>query len=207
MIRLPGWNGAAFSEGSDGDLRNDDEARSRFSAALGLAGEWAVIHQVHGHEVIRVDAAGVAGHADALWTTEPGLPLAVFTADCFGVVLGSPGAVGVAHAGWRGVRSGVVGALREEMAMNGHQPINAVVGPGIRSCCFEVGPEVAEGFPQHQAMTTWGTTSVDLPAGISAQLAGSVVWSVDFCTFHDVGWFSHRRERTPKRLASVGWVP
>jgi YfiH family protein len=207
MIRPPSRNGAAFSEASDGDLRNDPAARGRASRALDIPATWASVHQVHGGDVLQVSSPGEAGVADALWTTVTGLPVAVFTADCFGVVLHSDGAVGVAHAGWRGADSGVVANLHEEMTRAGHEPWKAEIGPGIGSCCFEVGPEVAERFHGHTTETTWGTTSVDLTRAISAQIEGVDAWAVDGCTHHEGAWFSHRRDATSQRLAALGWLP
>lgn len=207
MIRPPSRNGVAFSEATDGDLRGDIAARTRASQALGVTDEWATVRQVHGRGVVRVGAAGDAGAADALWTTASGLPLAVFTADCFGVVLHSDAAVGVAHAGWRGADAGVVAALRDEMGLAGHDPIRAEIGAGIGPCCFEVGPEVAERFKDHVGETTWGTTSVDLVNAIEGQLAGIATWYVDGCTHHEDTWFSHRRDQTGRRLGTIGWLP
>lgn len=206
MIRPPGWSGVAFSERSDGDIRNDPGSRSGVSRRLGIDDEWAEVTQVHGATVIRVTAPGPAGEADALWTTERGLPLAVFTADCFGVVLSCDHAVGVAHAGWRGAAANVVEKLRATMSEAGHAPQRAALGPGIGPCCFEVGPEVADLFDE-VATTNWGTTSVDLRAALSAQLPGLEMWIADDCTFHDEGWFSHRSDGTSRRLASIGWLP
>ncbi len=206
MIRPPGMDRVAFSERADGDLRSDLRARAVFSEELAISDRWATARQVHGDAVVAVDHAGVAGEADAVWTSTPGLPVAVFTADCFGVVLVSEEAVGVAHAGWRGARSGVVSMLRAEMADAGHVPKFGAVGPGIGSCCFEVGPEVATSFPDDVATTTWGTTSVDLVGSLRRQLDGVQLWIADACTFHEDHWFSHRRDATTRRLATVGWL-
>lgn len=205
MMQPPGWDGVAFTDGSDGDIRNDPAARRAVAERLGVSRQWAETQQVHGSEVRRVASPVVAGEADALWTGEPGLPLAIFTADCFGIVLGAPGAVGVAHAGWRGAASGVVTRLREEMSDSGHPPERAAVGPGIGPCCFEVGAEVAEKFPGHVAETRWGTTSVDLHGFVVGQLEGLEVWSSGGCTMHEEGWFSHRATGTTSRLATIGW--
>lgn len=207
MIRPPGWDGVAFSDRADGDLRGDPGARERAAHALEISEDWAMVRQVHGNVVKRVSRPGEAGEADALWTTQSGLPVAVFTADCFGVVLVAPGAVGVAHAGWRGADSDVVHRLVDEMSGSGHAPSRAAIGPGIGPCCFEVGPEVAERFEARQiAETTWGTTSVDLPDVVTAQLGGLEVWSSDSCTFHEEGWFSHRQDGTSARMAAIGWL-
>lgn len=206
-MQPPGWDGVAFTDSSDGDIRNDSEARRAVADRLGVSRQWAEVRQVHGSEVRRVESPGIAGDADALWTGEPGLPLSVFTADCFGIVLRAPDAVGVAHAGWRGAASGVVPRLREEMSDGGHPPDRAAVGPGIGPCCFEVGAEVARRFPGRVAETRWGTASVDLPGVVVDQLDGLEVWSSGACTMHEEGWFSHRATGTTNRLATIGWLP
>lgn len=206
MIRPTGRNGVTFSQAVDGDLRRDELARHALADRLGLNRDWAEVIQVHGNTVIRAEGAGVTPDADALWTTDTDLPLAVYTADCFGVVLSAPGAVGVAHAGWRGVASGVVRILRDEMVSSGQPPDWAALGPGIGPCCFEIGPEVAERFPGHTSKTSWGTPSVDLRRAIQEQLEGLDSWVAPFCTYHDDGWLSHRKTGTSQRLATVGWL-
>ena len=207
MIRPPGVDGVAFTEAGDGDQRMDPRSQAVVSAALGVPDEWASVRQVHGNLVHRVSRPGEAGEGDALWSTVSDLPLAVFTADCFGVVLHAPHAVGVAHAGWRGSRAGLLTKLRDEMAASGHAPTRAAVGPGIGACCFEVGDEVAIEFDGFTTSTTWGTTSVDLPSFIASELSHLEVWNADACTLHRPGWFSHRRDQTQARMASIGWLP
>ncbi|MEA1903377.1 MAG: polyphenol oxidase family protein [Actinomycetota bacterium] len=198
--------GAAFSEASDGDIRGSLDARASLSEALGISADWATVTQVHGSRVVRASAPGLLGEADAIWTTVRDLPLAVFTADCYGVVLASASSTGVAHVGWRGARSGIVSALRAEMSNYGEPVTRAAMGPGIAGCCFEVGEDVLAEFPEDAAMTTWGTNSVDLPRFIDRELEGLEVWGVSDCTRHDEGWFSHRGSGTLERLATVGWL-
>ncbi len=207
MIRPPGWDGVAFTDAGDGDQRLDAAAREQVSGVLGIPSDWAWVRQEHGVEVRVVDSPGDHGVADSLWTTVRGLPLAVFTADCFGVVVQAPGAVGVAHAGWRGVSSGVVPALMAAMGEAGHEPTGAAIGPGIGACCFEVGAEVTGGFEGHGAVTTWGSASVDLQGAIREQVEGLEVVESGGCTRHENGWFSHRRDGTTSRLATLGWLP
>jgi YfiH family protein len=206
MNRPPGVDGAAFTGAEDGDQRNDLTARSAVSSWLGIPRDWATVRQVHGIMLARADRPGEIGDADALWTDLPHLPLAVFTADCFGVVLTAESAVGVAHAGWRGAADGVVSALRSEMTARGHPPISAAIGPGIGPCCFEVGPDVAERFPEHLSETRWGATSVDLAAAIQKDLGGLDLWVFGACTMHEESLYSHRRTRTAQRIATIAWV-
>lgn len=206
MIIPPLSGGMSFTEAIDGDMRHDPNACQRLSLACHIADQWATVRQEHGAVVHRVERAGRAGAGDALWTTAADVPLVVFTADCVGVIIRSHDAVGVAHAGWRGVIAGVVTELREAMDKAGHPPVRAAIGPGIGPCCFEVGPEVADQFPQATSETTWGTVSVDLKSAIGRQLDGIETWVADGCTRHQPGWFSHRRDETRSRLATVGWI-
>src|SRR5690606_5378022 len=90
VLERVGFTGAA-----EGDVRHDDDARRRVSERLGIAADWATVRQVHGATVHRVTVPGWAGEGDAVWTEEPGLPVAVFTADCLGVAVVADGAVGV----------------------------------------------------------------------------------------------------------------
>ena len=189
--------GVAFTTAADGDMRRDHQARER----LGLA-EWATVQQVHGATVVEVTGSGDHGEADGMFTTEAGLALAVFTADCMGVVLRGPGRVAVVHAGWRGAAAGVVANAVARMGV-----VNSVhIGPHIRPCCFEVGPEVSARFVGHLGRTRQGTTSVDLASAVAAQLPIEPE-IIDRCTRCGSDTFSHRRNGTRERLAAVGWVP
>ena len=205
MIRHPDQSGVAFSQASDGDQRNL-ESRQRFSAQAGAPPSWALVRQVHGNVVHRAISEGVVGEGDAVWTSVPDLAVAILTADCFAVAMGSDNGVGVAHSGWRGAKAGVVTALRSAMTAGGAEPTWAAVGPGIRDCCFEVGPEVAAEFAGFTALTSWGTASVDLCGVIDRQLRGLQTWSLESCTFSDPGWFSHRKDASRMRLATIGWL-
>ena len=83
--------------------------------------------------------------ADASWADRPGPVCAVLTADCLPVVFASAEGVAVAHAGWRGLASGVL--EKTVAALPGpREGWQAWIGPGIGACCFEVGAEVGEAF-------------------------------------------------------------
>jgi purine-nucleoside/S-methyl-5'-thioadenosine phosphorylase / adenosine deaminase len=92
-----------------------------------------------------------AARGDALFTDQPGLLVAVRTADCLPVLLADRRrcAVAAVHAGWRGALSGVVEkAVGEMRRLFGTRPrdVLAALGPSIRVCCYEVGPEIEEAF-------------------------------------------------------------
>jgi len=107
-------------------------------------------HQVHGGAV-HVPASGDAPadtfrvEADALVATAPGMAVAIRVADCVPVLLADPasGRVAAAHAGWRGVVKGVVGAALDALDPSDPSAVIAAIGPSIGPCCFEVGDDVA----------------------------------------------------------------
>jgi purine-nucleoside/S-methyl-5'-thioadenosine phosphorylase / adenosine deaminase len=107
--------------------------------------------QVHGADVAAAPAGGgYAGEADVLTTTERGVPLAVFTADCLPIVLFDPDvrALVVAHVGWRGTVKGAQTAAVRALAALGGRPARAhvVIGPAIGPCCYEVDEPVIGDF-------------------------------------------------------------
>lgn len=207
MIRPEGFRGAAFGEAADGDARQDPTARERLSAALAIPSEWATVRQVHGATVAVAEHPGHLGDADAIVTTVPGLPIVVATADCLPIIIEGDGGVAVVHAGWRGAASGVVAAARQALAQVGVEPCRAAVGPGIGSCCFEVGAEVAQRFESTAHSTTrWGTRSVDLPAVVSEDLSGLDIWNSGVCTYCGDGLNSYRKTSTPDRQVAVAWL-
>ena len=207
MIEPPGFRGVAFTSVRQGDLRHDAAARRSVSGELNLSDAWATVDQVHGGTVVEARGPGSFGRADALYTSQSGLPVAVFTADCLAVVIEADRGVGIAHAGWRGLVAGVVENLRTSMEASGWTLLRGAIGPGIGPCCFEVGPEVAARFPANISKTTWGTVSVDLSQAVVAQLEGLDVWEAEGCTSCGVGFFSHRRDGTINRMAGIGWLP
>lgn len=206
MIRPPGFRGVAYTTAADGDLRHDAAARSLVAAGLMIPDDWATVRQVHGGIVLQASEPGELDDADGIYTARPGLPAAVFTADCLSIAIEADRAVGIAHAGWRGVVAGVVDNLRNAMHAAGWEPLRAAIGPGIGPCCFEVGPEVAEQFPAHMATTSWGTVSVDLPAAVANQLDGLDPWQAKMCTRCSDGFFSFRRDQTAARMAGIVWL-
>jgi YfiH family protein len=88
---------------------------------------------------------------DALITDAPGILLSVRVADCLPILLADPRqhAVAAVHAGWRGTLARIVektvGVMRQVFGSD-PRDLMAAVGPGIRACCYEVGPEVVEAF-------------------------------------------------------------
>jgi hypothetical protein len=191
--------------GSSGD-REDAvrENRRRVLQALGLSGaHLATAGLVHGAEVATARAPGHTPGCDALLTRERGIALAITTADCLPIILTLPGTVAVAHCGWRGTLAGLPArALDACCAAAGAAPreVTAHLGPCIRPCCYEVGPEVARQFPASVGSVVEGRHRLDLAAAARLQLLDSgvppeAIFDTRACTCCSPGWyFSHRRD-------------
>ena len=112
--------------------------------------------QTHSDIVRRVGRADRNGldhrdypECDGLITNEPGVGLVVFTADCTPILLHDPvtGAVGAAHAGWRGTAADIAGKTVHAMVREfGCDPadIRAAIGPNIGGCCFQTDADVPQ---------------------------------------------------------------
>lgn len=185
----------------------DEPERRRAADELGISPEWAFVTQVHGITVMRATTPGLLGEADAVFTTREALPIAIATADCVPVVLEGAGFAAVIHAGWRGASAGVVQQTVGALSAAGLTVSRAAIGPGIGPCCYEVGEEVAERFPDFSRTTTWGTTSVDIAGSIAESLGGIPVWRSERCTFTDTELHSYRQNRTALRQVTVAWLP
>ena len=167
------------------------------------AGEFAILV-----EEIRGPGAAARAARAIQESMRPAFPVAgqeVFTST----------AIGIAHAGWRGLAAGVlentVAAMRCAPAR-----IAAWLGPAIGPKAFEVGPDVHEAFVKEDpdAAAAFVATSprkwhADLAALARRRLARSGVRAVtggELCTHSDPSrFFSFRRDGTSGRMAAFIW--
>jgi YfiH family protein len=111
-----------------------------------------IMRQVHSDTVHRLSAVPAGKlEGDALMTDVPGLLLVIRTADCLPVFLvdAKNRAAAAVHCGWRGTEKRILERAVQAMSKAyGSEPgaILAALGPCIGSACYEVGPEVREGF-------------------------------------------------------------
>ncbi|MEZ5660224.1 MAG: peptidoglycan editing factor PgeF [Burkholderiaceae bacterium] len=188
------------------------------------------VQQIHGTDVRIVDAAIdvhahrdalplMLGQADALVSTRSDLALVILCADCLPVMItdAQGGAIGIAHAGWRGLAGGVientVAAMRALLPSDAS--LLAWVGPGIGPLHFEVGDEVRQAFLARDgsaqrafvAGRQAGKWYADLPALALRRLRSAGVSRVamsGLCTFSNrERFYSHRREAPTGRMAAV----
>jgi YfiH family protein len=196
------------------------ENRRRVREGLNLPAEPAWLEQVHGTRVADLDAPeehGGAG-ADAVVTRRAGRVCAVQVADCLPVLFAARdgSAVGVAHAGWRGLAAGVLEATVAALAAAPEELI-AWLGPAISARHFEVGSEVRQAFLERDPGASGAFTpndrgrwQCDLGALAQRRLAALGVAEVSgggCCTYADpVRFFSFRRDGRCGRMAALIWL-
>jgi len=163
--------------GLDPALVKDDApaAGEHLAAAFGLKGV-AFCEQVHGKTVVSVDSGGVAGPADAIVTNTGFIALMGRSADCPIILAADPirGAVGMAHASWRGTAGRIASELIIRMVSEyDSRPEHIVAGicPSAGPCCYEVGRDVVQavvggvgGHAERFFQSRDGKTFLDLPA-------------------------------------------
>ena len=145
----------AFGRGDT--MENVEKNLHILASALDFDPEKFVLTRQTHSDIVRVvtqaDCKGLCHRdypeSDALVTNTPGVALLVFTADCTPILLHDPvtGAVGAAHAGWRGTYQAIGAKAVQAMVENfGCDPknIRAAIGPNIGACCFETDADVPE---------------------------------------------------------------
>ncbi len=133
--------------------------RNRLMLAEAISGDAGTpiltLRQFHSNCVVHAVAADAARQrphkADGQMTDEPGLLLAIQTADCIPVLVADRKrrAVAAFHAGWRGTLKRIVesGIGRMRLAFGSRpEDLVAAIGPGIGACCYAVGEEVFSAF-------------------------------------------------------------
>lgn len=195
------------------------ENRRRLRALLPAEPHW--LRQVHGRNVLFVaseQASGTEHEADASVTVLPHVVCAVLVADCLPVLLADQQgeAVGVAHAGWRGLANGVIEATVAAFPCSPTRLV-AWLGPAIGPKVYEVGDEVRAAFLAHDASaaaafvpTRPGHWLADLYTLARQRLSACGVQQVGgggFCTHAQAErFYSFRRDRITGRMAALVWL-
>lgn len=182
------------------------------------------LEQVHGSDHVWVEQSAGPLRADAALSCSPGVVCAVMVADCLPVYLCDDAgtAVGIVHAGWRGLSAGIVEKSVAAMPIDPGR-IMAWLGPAIGPAHFEVGDEVRTIFIDHdpyaaqafkpaenpltQPLQKWYADIFQLVrlrlmnAGVHRIYGGGI------CTYSDpVRFFSYRRDGSTGRMAALIWL-
>jgi hypothetical protein len=110
------------------------------------------MRQLHSDIIHRIDETPAKSlEGDALMTDVPGFLLVIRTADCLPAFLVDEAnqAIAAVHCGWRGTEKRILERAVQAMGeAYGSKPADmlAALGPCIGAACYEVGPDVRQGF-------------------------------------------------------------
>ncbi len=202
------------------DCRDVERNRALLRQHLPASPLW--LKQVHGtHPVVMENAQTEVPEGDAALSTTPGSVCAIMVADCLPVFLcdTAGSAVGIAHAGWRGLSGGIIERTIAAMERKSDE-LMAWLGPAIGPQHFEVGVDVYEAFVRHDAQAEhafvpisgsgqqkWLVDIFLLACQRLAKQGVSRVYGGGICTFSDPErFFSYRRDGETGRMAALIWM-
>jgi len=187
-------------------------ARNRESLSH-LVGQVQFMNQIHGDDFVIVNKlTDIDPTCDALITTTAGIGLAVLVADCIPLLLSSKTVIAAVHVGRKGLVNSIARKVIHEMRRLGATAIHAQLGASICGRCYEVpeamADEVARTHPAAHALTRGGTSALDLPKALIAELVSQAVTyeASTQCTLENNEYFSYRRHNITGRNAGVIWL-
>lgn len=216
--RMGGVSTAQYRSLNLGEHVGDDpgcvrENRRRMVSACELPAEPAWLDQVHGKQVVIDPPAAARLQADAIVSRKSESVCAVMIADCLPILLvsGTGDEIAAAHAGWRGLASGVLEATVAAFD-SGRADMLAWLGPAISQQYFEVGDEVKKAFTDHDPAAAQcfvgndrGRWQADLYGLARQRLVAAGIQQIyggNYCTYADTRrFFSFRRDGQCGRMA------
>jgi len=188
--------------------------RARVARELPAQPLW--LDQVHGDHVIEVGASTFSHKllqppvADASFTRQVGVVLAIMVADCLPIVLASCDGkeIALVHAGWRGLANGILERVVEKFKST---ELQAWLGPAIGPCHYEVDHKVRDSFQNDEGFVKGRDSQhwmFDLCEQARNQLLVQGVSSVTasgICTACDDRFYSHREMSPTGRFGIFLW--
>jgi len=210
--------GMHVKDGHNSVLKN----RQRLSRYLKLPAEPVWLNQVHGNSIIQIDSQVdleiTDKTADGSYSREANKVCVVTTADCLPLLLCDDEGAQIAaiHIGWRGFSKNIISVALEKFAC-AHDKLMAWLGPCISADHYEIDATVFNasrkifaGAEECFIETCMGHWLMDLKLLVSKQLITLEVGHIyisPYCTYSDqTRFFSHRRDGTTGRMASLIWI-
>jgi len=179
-------------------------------------GEWNWLTQEHGTEIVWLEdderSLGIRG--DALATISSQKVIAITVADCLPLLLTEQsGILSLMHLGWRGIEGGLLEKTLQFIRSKSSEPITAILGPCIDTCCYEFGQNelriLVEKYGEKiVGRTNKGSIAFDMRACVKEILKSSNVeikYEEDSCTKCDSRYWSFRADGTGKRQVMIAW--
>jgi YfiH family protein len=194
------------------------ENRKILKVQFDLPSEPIWINQTHSSICVNAASIKTTIDADASYSSKVGVVCGIMTADCLPVFVSRKDGtmVGIAHAGWRGLVSGVIDNLVSSFNAEGGD-LAVHLGPAISKNFFEVGEEVKDLYLSKNIEFKRSfyiknkKNYLDLYDAARVILEGFQINSIsggDRCTFQESSdFFSYRRDGISSgRMAHLIWM-
>jgi hypothetical protein len=190
--------------------------RNNFPGAFSIR-DSILMDQEHGDEIHVIKDGERPRRGDGVILVERNVAGIIKTADCLAVIVVEPDypIAAIVHAGWRGTAQKITQKAVEKMVRLGAQrdKMTALLGPSIRSCCYEVGEDVCgifkkEGFSEEVFKKKNGSVHLDLRQAnveLLAEAGVDRIYDTGFCTCCTDGIFASYR-RGERALRQINFV-
>jgi polyphenol oxidase len=165
--------------------------------------------------VTEAEAGKYLLNIDALVTNNPNIFLSVTAADCLPVYFcdSATESFGIAHASWHGLIGGILENVVKKMQESFRsrpENIQVIIGPHIKSCHYEVGPEVVAKFAPQNIEERGGRLFADLGAEAVERLRNSGVSDIvnsQECTYdNSEKFYSARRDKSEPLQGMAAYI-
>ena len=192
--------------------------RSLLSSHYDLPSSPVWINQTHSNISVDADSISSIVEADASYSKKMGTVCGVLTADCLPIFVSNKEgtAIGIAHAGWRGLVDGIIESLIKSFDSDAEDLI-VHLGPAISQLSFEVGKEVKSQYlSKNENFTScfnflndkYYLDLYDAARVVLHSFGVSSISGGDSCTYKESDqYFSYRRDgRCSGRMAHLIWM-
>ena len=170
------------------------------------------MHQTHSTNIRIVDESNLVSiDTDGIFTKNKNISLKIKTADCLPIFFynESPFFIGVVHAGWKGLKEGIIENACAVLRSNikDISSVQVLIGPSISQKNYEVQDEFIDYFGSKFIANKNGKLFLDLQTIAASRLKSlgvANVRDVEECTYENEFYHSYRRDKTSKRLR--GWI-
>jgi len=207
---------------SSGFSFNDKIYKSQESLEKELLGaknkKMLFLNQKHTNKVAIYPGSDLKSPFDAIITQRKGYYLFLKTADCNPILFFNTKVkvIGAIHAGWKGIHSKIITKTIELAQKKYQMPLEStkfVIGPSIRSCCYEVKNDLVETFEKEFKNTDnffinrGKNIHFDQIEAINQEfnnlgIKEENIEIIDQCTHCSEGFFSYRKDGTELRNIS-----
>lgn len=167
------------------------------------------LKQTHSNKVYvfeKLTHGGVEG--DAIITQLKGVRIGVKTADCVPIALLGPFTVGVIHAGWKGLKEGIIEeAIEVFKSFESLKNVVAFVGPSAKACCYQVGTWFKDLFSSIHYKN--GSFFLDTQEEAVLRLKKSGIQrfvKLGICTICNLKYPSYRRDKSKDRIITYVYI-